>query len=140
MRSVSCLASSSWAPGRNDREFFAAITGHAASVLHILRQHGGEDIQDLIADRMAEGIVDLLEVVDIPHDQAKRATQCLRLGDGLGEVGIKATPIVERGQRIAQADRLRLGKRRMQLFDLRLGDLQPCLEVGRLLLRDLRLA
>jgi len=41
---------------------------------------------------------------------------------------------VELGERVAQADGLRLGQRRVQLFDLHLGGLEPVLEIGRLML------
>ena len=79
---------------QNDGEFLAAVTGYAAGVAHRLGQDRGEDLQGFIADRMAEGVVDILEVVDIAHGQAKGAAQGLRLDDGLGEVGTKAASIV----------------------------------------------
>jgi hypothetical protein len=56
-------------PFENDREFLAAGAGQK----HILAQrafhHRGDDAQHPVADRVAIGVVEFLEVVDIGDDQ-----------------------------------------------------------------------
>src|SRR5262245_46905051 len=82
---------------------------------------------------MANGVVDLLEVVNVAHHQTQRGAHRLRLGDSLGEIGTEAAAVGDLGERVTQAYGLRLGKGRVQLLNLELGGLEPALEIGNLI-------
>src|ERR1051325_4689976 len=58
---------------KNDRELFAAITGHEISgAIQCLMEVNGDLFQAVVATLMAIGIVESLEKVGINHDQRER--------------------------------------------------------------------
>jgi hypothetical protein len=100
VRSAQLFGVSSSAPGGMAANSSTPIAGGAACVVFDgLGQNAGEDLQHFIADRMAEGDIDLLELLMSPPSRAERGAQNLRLADGPGEIGIKATPAVEPSER-----------------------------------------
>jgi hypothetical protein len=53
----------------DDGEFLAAVARHYVSVAHHAFEVTGGDLQHAVADFVAVGIVDGLEVVEVEHDQ-----------------------------------------------------------------------
>jgi hypothetical protein len=103
---------------------------HRIAALDVLGQQLGEHLENLVADLVAERVVDGLEVVDVAHHQAHIGLVGVRIADLPGEVDVEAAAVVERGQRIAHAELLRLGQVPAQLLDLRLRVLEVVLQVG----------
>ena len=50
---------------KDDQEFVAAKPGDGVGFAHVLAQPIGDDLEQLIADRMAERVVDRLEAVKV---------------------------------------------------------------------------
>ena len=51
--------------GQQDDEFVAAETGHGVDIAQLQFQACGDGLEQLVADRVAEAVVDLLETVEI---------------------------------------------------------------------------
>src|SRR4051812_44376967 len=64
--------------------------------------------QQLVAAEVAEGVVDLLEVVEVGNDHAERLRLEPRLVDRAVEPLVESSPVAERGQRIDARLALRL--------------------------------
>ena len=84
----------------NDRELLAADPaddvarphGRAKQVCHLE--------QELVADAVAVDVVDLLEVVEVEHDQADRVVLRRRPHELLPQAVVERPVVVEAGQRI----------------------------------------
>ena len=51
--------------GQQDDELVAAQAGHGVDVAQLLAQTLGDALQQLVADRVAEAVVDVLEAVQV---------------------------------------------------------------------------
>ena len=73
---------------------------------------------------MAEGVVELLEVIDVEHQQRERETAALRALDLEGQALVEMAVVVEAGQAVGDRElgeaRVRLGELVRALVDLRL--------------------
>jgi len=94
----------------HDRKFVAPHAGDGIGIPHKPTQPFSYHFEQLVADRMAEGIVDILEVVEIEkmggHDLAT-----LDAGQGVLQVFIEQCAIWETGQGIVQGHVRDLGLR-----------------------------
>ncbi len=73
---AAAAASASPAPGRKTPKLLSAEAAHQGVDRERCPQHFGEALQGLIADIMAVGVIDLLEVVRVDHQE--RAATCGR--------------------------------------------------------------
>ena len=104
----------------DDREFVAAETGDHVDLPQATLEADGDDAQQFVAERMAERVVDLLEVVEIEAE--KRETLAGFGGDeggadALGEQG----PVGEAGQGIVARHKGDLLLRLQPLGDVFVG-------------------
>ena len=71
--------------GEQDQELVAAVAAHRVRFAHRRREAMRRQLEHLVADRVAERVVDLLEVVEVQEQQrqARAAAPCT--GDGVRE-------------------------------------------------------
>ena len=67
--------------GEQDDELVAAVPAHRVRLAHRGLETAGGELQDPIADRVAERVVDLLEVVEVDEDHADPGRAALRHRD-----------------------------------------------------------
>ena len=66
--------------------------------------------QELVADRVAEAVVDQLEAVEVEEHQAELARRLgLRAGERLRQVVLEAAPVRQPGQAVVEGDVLQPG-------------------------------
>src|SRR5579872_5412613 len=118
----------------NDRKFLAAVARRGVSPLDVARKQFAEKLQHHVADRVAEPVIDLLEMVEIGHDQTHVGIIVLRLLYLLEEIGVEEAAVAERGQRVAHAKFVGLGEIGAQFGDLLARLLQAPGEVVHLVL------
>ncbi len=58
--------------GQDHRKFLAAVARHQIVCAHFAGHGAGDALQTLVAAQVAVGIVVLLEVVDVDHQQRQR--------------------------------------------------------------------
>ena len=87
--------------GQDDRELVAAVARRdvraAQGRADELRGPG----EDAVAEQVAEGVVDELEVVEVEHEHAQRPPRALGPDDLLAEALVHEAVVVEAGERIA---------------------------------------
>ena len=90
--------------GRGDhREFVAAEPCHEVVAAHHARQPQRDIADQLVADRMAERIVDVLEVVEVDVEHRRRRQQgALDVGDRGLEPVAEEVPVRQPAQRVVQ--------------------------------------
>ena len=59
------------APRQDRGELLAAQPADDAAGLEPLRHHAGKELQHAVAEAVSEGVVDLLEVVEVEHEHGK---------------------------------------------------------------------
>lgn len=130
---LSCLGTDSWPA---DPELFATAAGDdiARPVIEEARDAPGQFDQYSVADRVAVGVVDQLEVVDVDHHQGDdwqlapfpvHIIREVRDATGQGgefspEVFVKGSPIVETGQGIGPCCLLEIDDLHLLRGDMRL--------------------
>ncbi len=85
-------------------EFFAAGAEERVNFAHPLSYERDQRLEDPVAFGVAEGVVDVLEAIDIEHQERRAFTQSAATLDRGGEHGVHLTPVECAGQRIG--DRL----------------------------------
>ena len=127
MRSASSTAPLSGGRRQQQREFLAADAGGQVVVAHALLQHARHRHQHLVAEQVAVGVVDQLEVVDVDQHQRHRR---LAIGQVLGDVLLEGAAVVQAGQAVG----LRLAARSRylgsQLRDLALVHVEATLQLA----------
>ena len=78
-------------PGRSTRELLSAPAACEIDLAHALLERTGELAQDVVAERVAPAVVDLLEVVEIDHQERERLLEPV----AAGELGVQR-PLDER--------------------------------------------
>ena len=87
--------------GQGDDELLAAVAGDEVVGPGCLAENAGDLAEDGVADLVAVGVVDPLEVVDVEHqDGHPQSLQPAPVGQG-AELGEEEGPIVEAGQGVA---------------------------------------
>jgi hypothetical protein len=92
-------------PRKEDRELLAADTRDEAGLTDGPRQRRRRRLQDLVALRVAEGVVEQLEVVEVEHDDAGLGAG----GDRRGELLLEGAVVAQPGQRVRGRERLEVG-------------------------------
>ena len=115
--------------GQRDDEFLAAIARRDVLVLDVLLHRQRHQAQHLVAGKVAEPVVEALEVVDVRHQQRQRLVLRRGFGDALGESGIEIFAVGERGERIGEAFGAHRLEIVLQLLDLLLRCFEPRLEL-----------
>ena len=84
----------------HDGEFVAAQAGDQARPVDQRAQPLGDRAQQLIAAGVAERVVDLLELVEVQHQQRDLALRRFRLGEPRSQVLVQRVAVGEAGQRV----------------------------------------
>jgi hypothetical protein len=87
---------------QDHRELVAAQPRHGVARAEGRVQHLGQAFQQGVARVVAQGVVDVLEVVDVDHDQAEQLAHDLRGVDGLLELAIEIRPVRQAGQAVLE--------------------------------------
>ena len=66
---------------QHDREFLAAIAADMVGLAQALLEEQGQTLEDAVADGMAVGVVDLLEVIEVQHDEGQWLAAVVRPAD-----------------------------------------------------------
>ena len=82
--------------GQGDRKFLAAQPRHEIAGADAILCGGGEGLDDGVADRVAEAVVDLLEAVEVEHDRRDRGCRSVR------SRAIAALPHSKKARRLAR--------------------------------------
>ena len=85
--------------GLNDGEFVAAEPGRHVGLLETAAQALGDALEQLVADRMAERVVDALELVDVDIEHRQLLARPYRL-ERLFQPLAKQDPVRQVGQRV----------------------------------------
>ncbi len=102
-----------------DDEFIAALAAHGVGGLDAAEQTRGDGLKKLVAGRVSERIVDVLEAVDVEEEDRDLGAVALRERDRLADAIVEQQPVRQAGEDIV------LG---------RMGDLQRHRPGGRLCL------
>ena len=90
--------------GHGDQEFLAAVAHQEIDFAHIGLEPPRRLDQHLVADVVAEGVVDAFEPVEIQQHQRERLAGLARLGDDAAHVGLGVAAIVEPGERVEHGE------------------------------------
>ncbi len=66
---------------QQDDELIATQAGHGVDITHLLLQALGDALEQQVADRMAEAVVDMLETVEVEEQYRALAVGYLRAGE-----------------------------------------------------------
>ena len=77
----------------DDHELVAAQARQQVGLAQRLRQRGGHALQQLVADTMAQRVVDVLEPVQIDEQHADATAVAPRLGDRLTQALLQQQPV-----------------------------------------------
>ena len=87
---------------QDDRELLTSDTADDVAGAHGCTQYVGHLEQELVADAVSVDVVDLLEVVEVEHDQADRVVLRRRAHELLPNAIVERAVVVEAGQRIGR--------------------------------------
>jgi hypothetical protein len=93
------------APGEEHHHLVAPETEERSGITDGFPQAGGELAQDIIAARVAEGIIDTFEVIDIQHEDRNGTRTSQRCCNGAPHRGAAIRLGAQRTQRIIAGDR-----------------------------------
>ena len=110
--------------GEQHHEFVAAEAGHGVLQTHAGFQARSDQSQHGVADRMAERVVDVLEVVEVEEQQGAAQIMALEQGDLLGQAVHQQGAVGQVGQRIVVGQVLYLRLRLLQFADIARGEQQ----------------
>ena len=85
--------------GQGSDELLAAIAGQQiVTPLQAASKNGGDRLQALISFRVAIGVIEALEVVDIDHENGQAKTLAPRAAVGRAKRFIEAASVAQAGQ------------------------------------------
>ena len=96
--------------GQDHRELVAADPAGDVRGAHRALDAFGRNREDLVPGQMADPVVDLLEVVQVDHDQGERPVVAARAGDLALERLVEEPPVVHAGERVEVGQLSRLAK------------------------------
>src|SRR5690606_5813378 len=98
---------------QQDGELFTAVTRHhfSASAYH-LRKKGADPAQTLVAGRVTQPVVELLELVQVEQDQRDRQFVTPRAVPFLHERAFEEPAVGDSGQIVLEREDLQAGVRR----------------------------
>ena len=85
---------------QQDGELVAAQAGDRVAVAQSVRHPAGDLAQQRIAVLVAEGVVDVLELVEVDHQEPDRGPRPVGLDEGAGQPLVQQGPVREPGQRV----------------------------------------
>jgi len=94
--------------GQQHRELLATVAADEVMPPHAFLQCARDDLQHFVAFRVAEAIVELLEVVDVDHEQAQRPFAALRAREFDFEALVNEAAVRELGQLVGDTFALQL--------------------------------
>ncbi|MNO34805.1 hypothetical protein D3C76_248490 [compost metagenome] len=86
--------------GQQDDELVAAQAGHGVDITHLLLQALGNALEQQVADRVAEAVVDVLETVEVKEQHRALAVGHLRAGERGLQAVLEQGTIGQAGQRV----------------------------------------
>ena len=110
---------------QQQRELVAAESGDGVATAHTRPQSLGDDHQDLVADGVAEAVVDRLEVVEIDEEQGDSVVRALGPLNPLFHAIAKEHAIGQIGQRIVERLMRKLVLEALAVADVAGGQDQP---------------
>ena len=98
-------------PHQQQDELVAPQAGHGVLVAHLAPQAVGGLLQQLVARRVAQAVVDVLEVVQVQEQEGQALLFAGRRGDGHIQAVVEQAAVGQAGKRIVigQIGRLLLG-------------------------------
>jgi hypothetical protein len=88
----------------DDREFVAAGASYGVGAADTGGKECGNALQDLVADVMAEGVVDVLEGIEIDDEDGKLRTEAASTLEGAGEAILVKTAVGKAGEVVVQSE------------------------------------
>ena len=88
----------------HQRELVAADARDQIGRAEPLAQHLGDRLEHRVAGRVAVRVVDLLEVVEVEHDDRARVAVADGAGERLDEARLEAAAVEQRGQQVVVGD------------------------------------
>ena len=85
----------------DDAEFFAAVAAEQIRGADGAAEDRGDVHQDLVADQVAVGVVDPLEVIEVEHQEAERLAMPFGEGDRVLEFGHEGCVVEHAGEAVA---------------------------------------
>ncbi len=98
-----------------DHELVAAEAGHEVAGAYEVAKPSGDGDEHLVADVVAEAVVDDLEPVEVDEEQRQGGVRLAGSGDGQLELVEQQHPVGQRGQRVVEGE---VGKLVLVLLDL----------------------
>ena len=92
--------------GSSSDKFFAAVAGDRVARAQLRLDQPGDPAQHLVAGRVAETVVDPLELVDVEEDARQRMLVAARLADFHRAAVLEVAAVLHAGERVGQADPL----------------------------------
>ena len=84
----------------DDRELLAAVAARDVAGTERVREEVADALEDEVAEGMAEVVVQLLEVIEVDHDERDRAPATRAAGDLRGEALVEVGAVAEPGERV----------------------------------------
>ena len=101
----------------DDGEFVAADAGDGVGLAQQRAQPLADFLDELVAGIVAERVVDLLEAVEIEHQQGDLLARAAIAGQRLGEAVLEQGAVGEAGQLVVERLMLGIGLARLELLD-----------------------
>ncbi len=86
--------------GKEDSEFVAAETGNDVAGAHGAHEPFGDEFEGLVADVVAEGVVDDFKPVEVEEDDGQHFLAAPRLGEGDRQLVAQHDSVGQAGQRV----------------------------------------
>jgi hypothetical protein len=80
--------------GQQDEEFVAAMPAHHVRAAHCGRKTLRRDLENLVSDRMPQGVVDLLELIQVDEEQRELRARASGDRDGVLESFEQRCPVL----------------------------------------------
>ena len=86
--------------GQNDGKLFAAVAAHHIDLAQLANEDRGNGAQNIVAQHVSEIVVDLLEVIEIDHQNADASAIAGGTGDLIDQAGVKIAAIEYSGESV----------------------------------------
>src|SRR4051812_5108677 len=94
--------------GQEDGEFFAAIAAYKIVLANVLTEQLGYLPQDFVSQKVSEFVIELLEMIDVDHQQRKPEAVAFGGGERFDDASLEATPVVDAGEAVGRGHGLGL--------------------------------
>ena len=118
MRSATRVASSRGGFGEQEQKFFAAeACGHVVFAAQSFGEQMTDALEHAVAVEVAEGVVDVLEAIDVDEDDADGGAVGAGAVPDLGHATLEGVAVGEAGKFVALGDELELAVAAAELLD-----------------------